>query len=170
MRRVSMVCVVTMTLFCCGFLVSHLTAQPTSLLSEVSVANATGYGSTGKYARTFGTVVVNAGQKITYIPNLVKGDSFVINATGLYAISYTDGDPGFDDDGISKNLSAISPFSGVWGTGRELCLFGVSNSGESCSVVTELKKGDVIRPANTFSGHGQQNGQPAARFSITALP
>jgi hypothetical protein len=104
------------------------------------------------------------------MPNSVKGDSFVINATGLYAISYTDGDAGFDNDGASKNLSATSPFSDVWGTGRELCLFGVANSGASCSVVTELKKGDVIRAANQFSAHGQQDPQPAARFTITALP
>jgi hypothetical protein len=170
MRKFSLVSVVTVAVISCGLLVSHLIAQPSSQVSEVSVAYGTGFGATGIYARTFGRVVIKAGQKITYVPDSLKGDSFVINAAGLYALSYTDGDPGFDDDGISKNLSAISPFSSVWGTGRELCLFGVSNSGESCSVVTELKKGDVIRAANTFSAHGQQDPQPAARLTITALP
>jgi hypothetical protein len=57
-----------------------LLAAAVATAQEVSVANGIGYGTTGVYARTFGTVIVNSGTAITYVPDAVNGDSFVINS------------------------------------------------------------------------------------------
>jgi hypothetical protein len=152
-----------------GLLRSASKANSSATYSEVSLANGNGYGSTGIYARTFTTVITDQGTKITYRSDPVDGDSFTVNADGLYAVSYTDGDPAVDNVGISRNLAPTSPFSSVWGTGQELCEFETANSAETCSVVTHLNRGDVIRAANEFGGP-PPNDQPVARFTITALP
>ena len=65
----------------------------TAATQEISVANGTGYGTKGIYARTFGTVIARMGTAIKYVPDAVNGDSFVINSSGVYAVSYTDGEP-----------------------------------------------------------------------------
>ena len=135
---------------------------------EVSVANGTGYGTTGVYARTFGTVIVNSGTAITYIPDAVNGDSFVINAAGTYAVSYTDGDINTDDVGISLNLPSTTNFSASWGTAQELCEFELSDTGASCSATVKLAKGDVLRAHSTFGGP-PPNSQPVARFIVTKV-
>jgi hypothetical protein len=139
-----------------------------AVAQEVSVANGIGYGTTGMYARTFGTVVETNGTAITYVPDPVNGVSFMINASGVYAISYTEGDPGTDDVGISVNLAATSPFSTGWGTAQEICGFEVSNSGGSCSATLHLSKGDVLRAHSTFGGP-PPNSQPIARFIVTKV-
>jgi len=119
---------------------------------EVNVANGTGYGTVGIYARTFGTVILKSGSAITYVSDAVNGDSFVINTTGLYAVSYTDGDLAAYDVGVSVNLSPTTKFSASWGTALELCGFVVSNSGGSCSATVHLSKGSVLRAHGNFGG------------------
>ena len=136
---------------------------------EVSVAKGTGYGSVGIYARTFGTVIVKSGTAITYVPSTVNGDSFIINVSGLYAVSYTDGNITTDDIGISLNLAPTTNFSTGWGTARELCAFEVSNTGESCSATVHLSKGDVLRAHRTFGGSGEDL-QTVSRFIIVQIP
>jgi hypothetical protein len=137
-----------------------------SAAQEVSVANGTGYGTTGIYARTFGSVIVKSGTAIKYVRNSVSGDSFVITTAGVYGVSYTDGNPAVDDVGISLNLAPTTSFQTAWGTAHELCLFETANSGHSCSVTVQLAKGDVLRAHNTFGG-SPPNPQPAARFIVT---
>jgi hypothetical protein len=139
-----------------------------SVAQEVSVANGTGYGTTGIYARTFGHVLVNTGTAIKYAPNAVNGDSFVINNSGVYAVSYTDGDVSTDDIGISVNLASTTNFSTGWGTAKELCAFEVSNTGGSCSATVHLSQGDVLRAHSTFGGP-PPNPQPVARFIVTKI-
>jgi hypothetical protein len=148
-------------------LITSLTVL-SSAAQEVSVANGTGYGTTGIYSRTFGHVLVNTGTSIAYVPNAVNGDSFVINISGVYAVSYTDGDISTDDIGISVNLPSTTNFSTGWGTAQELCAFEVSNTGGSCSATLHLSKGDVLRAHSTFGG-GPPNAQPVARFIVTKV-
>ena len=135
---------------------------------EVNVANGTGYGTVGIYARTFGSVIVNSGTAITYVSDAVNGDSFVINSPGLYAVSYSDGDPSSDDVGISVNLPPTTKFSASWGTAAELCEFEVANTGGSCSATLYLSKGAVLRAHSTFGGP-PPNGQPVTRFIVVKI-
>jgi hypothetical protein len=148
-------------------LITSLTVL-SSAAQEVSVANGTGYGTTGIYARTFGTAIRKMGTAIVYVPDAVKGDSFVIKNSGIYAVSYTDGGVSSDDIGISVNLPATTNFSTSWGTARELCAFEVSNTAESCGATVQLSKGDVLRAHSTFGGH-PPNSQSVARFIVTKI-
>jgi|GEM_PF-3809773 len=148
--------------------VGSLTVLSSGATQETSVAKGTGYGTTGIYARTFGTVVAKIGTAITYVPDAVNGDSFVINTSGVYAVSYTDGDVNSDDLGISVNLSPTSKFSTVFGTGQELCLFEAANTGESCSATVYLAKGAVLRAHSTFGGP-PPNSQAITRFIVTKV-
>jgi hypothetical protein len=145
-----------------------LVSIATAGAQEVSVGKGTGYGSVGIYARTFGTVIVKSGTAIKYVPDAVNGDSFVINAAGLYAVSYTDGDPASDDIGISVNLSPTVSFSTGWGTAKELCEFEVADTGGSCSATVNLAKGSVLRAHSTFGGH-PPNDQTVSRFIVVKV-
>jgi len=141
----------------------------TGAAQEVSVGKGTGYGTVGIYARTFGTVIVKSSSTaIKYVPDAVNGDSFVINAAGLYAVSYTDGDPASDDIGISVNLSPTVSFSTGWGTAKELCEFEVADTGGSCSATVNLAKGSVLRAHSTFGGH-PPNDQTVSRFIVVKV-
>jgi hypothetical protein len=149
-----------------GVLLLALTLS--SAAQEVSVTKGIGYGTSGTYARTFGTVVVKMGTAIKYISDPVRGDSFLINESGLYAMTYTDGDVNSDDVGISLNLRPTIKFSTSWGTTRELCAFEVANTAESCSATAHLSKGDVLRAHSTFGGP-PPNTQSITRFTVTKI-
>ena len=149
-------------------IIASLTAVSRGATQEVSVAQGTGYGTTGIYARTFGKVTAKLGTAITYVPDTVNGDSFVINVSGVYAVSYTDGDVNSDDVGISVNLPSTTSFSAASGTAKELCLFEVANTGESCSATVYLAKGAVLRAHSTFGGP-PPNSQVVTRFIITQI-
>jgi len=73
-------------------------------------------------------LIVKRGTVITYHADAVNGDSFVINYSGVYAVSYSDGDIISDDIGISLNLPSTTKFSTSWGTSQELCAFEASNA------------------------------------------
>ena len=151
-----------------SLLVFTLLAALSSAAQEVSVANGIGYGTTGIYARSFESTLVKVGTAITYRPDAVNGDSFVINTSGVYAVSYTDGDISSDDVGISVNLPSTSKFSTSWGTGRELCAFKVANTAGSCSATVHLSAGAVLRAHSTFGGP-PPDAQPIARFIVTKI-
>jgi hypothetical protein len=136
--------------------------------SEVSVADANGYGSTGVYARTFATSIASVGGSITYTSDSVNGDYFTINNNGVYAISYSDGNPNVWNAGVSLNFAATSAWSTVWGTGKELCNFTLSNSGGSCSATVLLASGDVLR-AHRDSNAAGANSQTEARFIVVRV-
>jgi hypothetical protein len=145
-----------------------LVAIATAGAQEVSVGKGTGYGSVGIYARTFGTVIVKSGTAIKYVPDAVNGDSFVINASGLYAVSYTDGDTSSDDIGISLNLPPTASFTTGEGTAHELCEFEVADTGGSCSATVNLAKGSVLRAHSTFGGP-PPNDQIVTRFIVVKI-
>jgi hypothetical protein len=50
--------------------VISLTAVGMAAVQQVSVGQGTGYGTTGIYARTFGTVVSTMGTAIKYVPDV----------------------------------------------------------------------------------------------------
>lgn len=135
--------------------------------SEVSVADATAFGSTGTKVRVFNTVVENIGSDITYTSDAVNGDYFTINNNGVYAVTYVDGTPNSEHYGVSLNLAATSSFDTAWGTGKELCFFGEGNNGGSCSVVVLLAQGDVLR-AHTNNGTGP-NAQTVGKFIVVRV-
>src|SRR5580765_4317936 len=122
--------------------------------SEGSVANANGYGSTGVYARTFATTVASMGSDISYTSDATNGDYFTINHTGVYAVTYSDGNPNGDNDGISLNFAATTTWSSAWRSGNELCNFTVANTGASCSVTVLLDSGDVLRAHRVSNSAG----------------
>lgn len=80
--------------------------------SEICVAQGTGtgFGSTNTNVRTFvSTPVTSTGTDITYTSSSTLGDSFSINTTGVYSISYSDGGSGTAGFiGITRNSTALS--------------------------------------------------------------
>lgn len=82
--------------------------------SEVFVTSGTGFGTTNLNVRIFTTVSKNTGTDITYATSATLGDSFTINTTGVYAMTYYDGGSGIAGSlGLTKNGTALStsPFA-----------------------------------------------------------
>ena len=147
-------------------LVSYAQTSLPNAQNEVSVSGGSAYGTTGVYARTFTTVTQSVGSDITYTSDAVNGDSFTINHTGLYALSYTDGGGVAATVGVSINYSAASAWHLAWGTANELCAFTFGDSASSCSVVVYLSSGDVIR---AHSDSLITNTSSIAKFVITEI-
>jgi len=142
-------------------------SPPSSVEAEVSVDTGNGYGSTGIYARRFANTDATVGSDITYTQSATNGDSFTINKTGVYAISYTDISAGGDAVAISLNSSGTTTINSVLASNR-LCSMalqaGVLNS---CSVVLLLNSGDVIRA--TAGGGNVSDSNAFVRLIITKL-
>ena len=111
----------------------------TTSAQEVSVASGKGYGTTGLMPDHSDRLSLRWELPSRTFPMLLTGDSFVRATSGLYVVSYTDGDVSSDDIGISLNLPSTSTFLTSWGTAHELCAFEVTNTAGSCSATTSLE-------------------------------
>jgi hypothetical protein len=154
--------------------IMSLTALSSAATQEVSVAGSvgpTGYGSTGVYARVFETVIAEMGTAIKYVSDPVNGDSFVIQSSGIYAVSYTDANLGDGIVGISLNVEPTTSFQTAYGTAQELCAFYVDSTQgiQSCSATLYLSKGDVIRAHSSFVAPPGTESQSATRLIVTKI-
>lgn len=137
--------------------------------SAVRVNTANGYGSTNTMIRRFTTVVLNQGTDITYADSATLGASFTINASGLYAINYSDSFTTTNDfgTGISLNSSQLTIGVGSINIADRLsvCGAGAGSVNSNASALVFLPAGSVIRP------HGQAlaTGPYAAVFNITRV-
>ena len=116
--------------------------------SLVWVNTGTGSASTNTAIATFLTVVTNTGTDITYTSDTTNGDSFTINADGVYAMSHTNLFNSAAHVGISLNATQLSTSIESITSTDALTMETTGNNDYSANVgVTMfLHSGDVIRP------------------------
>lgn len=122
------------------------------------ICTAPGQGSTGTVIRTFpsATKQVNIGADITYQPNSVLGDSFLINTDGVYSMfRYDTGtvDNNIHMIGFSINSNQLTTRIDGITQANQITYFYVSTAGNNAIInlnATWLcKAGDVIRCHDT---------------------
>lgn len=137
-------------------------------LSAVRVTSGSTYGSTNTDIRIFTDVEYNLGSDIVYATSATLGDSFTVQRTGLYAVSYSDSFNIGDNMGISKNAASLNTAIHVASPEERLGISGTSASGNPETVGGQFyfQAGDIIR-AHTNA----QNQTPGsyASFTITSL-
>jgi hypothetical protein len=115
--------------------------------SMVRLHTANGYGSTNTVIRRFTTVLKNQGSDITYSDSATLGTTFTINASGVYAISYTEN---FTNSYVGISLNSTQLTTGIQSINATDALalaFTAITNGVSCAAWTGyLLAGDVIRP------------------------
>ena len=136
---------------------------PTSM---ISCDTGNGDGSTNTKVRRF----VNAttvGTSITRASSAAAGDSFTINKSGIYAISYTDRPNGTTNDfGISLNSSNLTTNVESLAVAERLMLTRSTDAQQNVSWTGRLSAGDVIRPhTDGFGTSDNDNNQ----FVITQI-
>jgi len=115
--------------------------------SEVWVQEGNMWGSTNTYVRIFSNVITNVGSDITYATDASLGDSFTINATGIYAVSYWDVFTSGEYIGVVLNgtqptvqLTSLTTITEA----ITLCCTPSGNDAGLCSTVLHLTSGDVL--------------------------
>lgn len=114
---------------------------------QVRVQGGNGYGSTNNKIRRFTNTLTSTGSDITYADSAANGGSFTINATGLYAISYTDLFSAASNIGLSLNSSELTTgIHAITAASRiGLATSNAANQAGHVSVTLKLTSGDVIR-------------------------
>src|SRR5712664_2570753 len=99
-------CVVTILAIAIAMSSSQSRAQSFNdvFRSSITVDTETGFGTTGTKVRTWANATSGPGKAITYRPDAVNGDSFHINQSGLYSVTFSSA-PGTNNEfsGISVN-------------------------------------------------------------------
>ena len=116
--------------------------------SSVVVTTGNGYGSTNTKIRRFSTTQSFAGSDISYFDSASDGSRFIINTTGLYAITYIDqnGTEGAAAIGVSVNSSQLTTtITSITATDRLLVNSLTGLNRLLVSGVFKLTATDVIR-------------------------
>ncbi len=117
-------------------------------------------GTTNDTIRCFGGSIQIAGSSMTYTSSATNGDSITINATGLYAFSYSDayGNNGVYDStsiGLTLNATNLRGPNGkitlMSSATVVLAIAGASNFVGCASGTWYLTNGDVVRPHTSGS-------------------
>jgi hypothetical protein len=136
--------------------------------SEIVLRGGNGNGS-GSGVRRFTTVSINVGSDITYADNSTDGATLTINSSGIYSISYTDGNFGSSNVSNTMNVTVNDDEPNF---ASSLCYEEgtISNTSgalvETCSNTTILSSGDVLR---AFSGHNDSFLGGLARLTVIKL-
>lgn len=133
---------------------SSTSANPSQIRVEIS----TGNGSANTTVRYFQNIAIQTGSDITYAASSVNGDTFTINTTGVYTITYRDNQ---NYNGITLNSTGLSTAVQLIPAADRL-LLAVGGS-YPVTVTVPLTAGDVIR--------AQGSGAPSssAFFSISRM-
>lgn len=142
--------------------------RATPLQSMVRVNTSNGYGSTNTVIRRFTTVVTNQGSDITYADSATLGGSFTINASGIYAISYTENYSGTGQFCITINCTQLTTAPNSINTADRAATGSISTAGSSQTVASTiyLTAGTVIRANGDTTGAGTN---ASAQFTITRV-
>lgn len=137
--------------------------------SMVRLNTGNGLGSTNTCVRRFTNTVTNQGTDITYADSATLGASFIINTTGVYAISYSDHGTGNTGQGITLNCTQNSTsFEQI--TDVTQCLSGsvtpAANINSTAAWTGQLPAGSVIRPSLGSNGATYPKTQ---QFTITRV-
>jgi len=145
--------------------------------SHVFVTTGNGRGSTNTCIRRFTTVQSSSGSSITHATSAADGDSFTINDTGLYAISYVDAGSNQIVAGVSVNsnqlttgILSISTTHRASSVENQVSTDGVENRrlGVTNSLTVWLTEGDVVR-AHTETGLSFIEAAARNHFRITRV-
>jgi hypothetical protein len=119
-----------------------------SSYSSIWVHTANGYGSTNTMIRRFTTVQQNIGTDITYTDSATLGALFTINASGIYAISFSDQFNAGTSAGISLNTTTPTTSIGSIAANERLSrdTSPAADTGADSSVILYLAAGSLIRP------------------------
>jgi len=138
-------------------------------VSEVAVNTGDGFGSVGIFARRFQSVDVYSGSDITYTQSAINGDSFLINTTGIYAISNTDFSWPGDTFSISVNSDPATEITNLQASNR-LCSSSMDPGHlQNCTVTLKLDAGDVVRAHRSTGAIGAVDNSPFVRFVIVKV-
>lgn len=156
--------------------VSNTLPQFSESDSCVRLDTANGYGSTGTKIRRFANERTNIGNDILYTPSAVNGDSFVIQTSGIYNISYSEYLPavaGTNTFGITKNASSLNTAISSLGVSERLSVNRVASSsivnGTTSSWSGFLQIGDIIR-GQTDGGVSPDNQYVSFTISKVGKP
>ncbi len=136
--------------------------------SMVRLHSLNGYGSTNNKIRRFTTVVTNQGTDVTYADSATLGATFTINASGVYAISYSDNFSSASEMGISLNSAQLTTsFLSITDADR-LAIATTAGAAFTALVawVGYLASGSVIRAHTTGVGASLGN---LGNFTITRV-
>jgi hypothetical protein len=136
--------------------------------SSVRISNGNGFGSTNTKIRRFSTTVSSTGTAITYADSAADGATFIINESGVYAVSYSDLNSGAGaKHGISVNSTQLTT-SIASITNADILAVSVSATGSEAttSYTGIFNAGDVVR-AHTDGTQDATSG--GVRFTITKV-
>lgn len=134
----------------------------------VVVHTGNGHGSTNTQIRRFVTTMTNTGTSITYADSETLGATFTINDTGIYSITYMDGnDAGTAGFGLSVNSTELTTHVSGIAVANRLGYVGNSGTDYSRKMISITKRfvaTDIIRP---HSGTTKPGATEAATQIIT---
>jgi len=142
--------------------------QVGALPSSIIVVTGNGNGSTNTFVKRFTTTLLSQGSDVTYTASATNGDTFTINTSGTYAVSYSDAYTIVADLTITANgvTLTINP-----GNINDITRVTVCDSPASavgcCSASRYFSAGTVIRAQNS-SGTQLASGI-YAQFTITRV-
>lgn len=130
--------------------------------SAVRADTGAGFGSTNTLVRRYASIVDNTGGDVTAVQSSINGDSFVINTSGVYAVSCS--------DDCNSGVALVITKNQINATAGTNILANSSGTSQwiTASSQVYLTKGDIIRviasaPANILSA------STSAKFSITKV-
>lgn len=128
--------------------------------SSIWVQNSTTNGSIGNRAKVFTNIFQNMGNAITYRRDPVNADSFQVNHSGIYAISYSANSGSADTFAITLNVPATTQSTSLT-NGQALSMAEVASADftEMVSWTGYLNAGDVIRAHQAASVPGANTGE-----------
>jgi hypothetical protein len=147
-----------------GFFGLALSGSPSSATSWITLGSAPsevwltgsnstsgGYGTTNTAIRRFLHMQKNVGTAITYSDDAAAGDSFTVNQSGVYTISYQDVAEGNNCfPGVSVNSTQLSTdIDDISASTRVLRTTAIEDNDTASSVTLNLNSGDVVR-AHTY--------------------
>jgi len=133
--------------------------------SMIRLNTGSGHGSTNTKIRRFSSLVDNAGAAITYTQDAASGDSFLINETGHYSITWTDQNTaGSCILGLTLNSTELTTniqdtnVAGILSMSQDNNAYAFVN----VSWMGQLSQGDIIRAHD----RGEANATKA-QFTIS---
>lgn len=142
------------------------TPNGVTLNSEVNVYNTSGQGSTNGDVLIFNSVSVNTGTDITYATSATLGDSFTINTSGIYAMTYCDYAGSDQNFGISKNASGTTAYASLAVANQVVGGLVKANYNTCFAWTGHLSGSDVIRP---HTSGATSTGDNKIRFQIVRI-
>lgn len=123
--------------------------------SEVFVQAATAYGSTATKVRRWTNLLTSTGLAITFDQSTISGDTFTINESGTYAMTYCDQFNAVANMGISIDASGTTSVQSLTNT-NVVCGNNTPGAelGTCCSATRALLAGHVLRAHTDGTANG----------------